>query len=91
MAPSPSMKKHNPARHKGNHHKKPWADTRSDKKNVRTPKPSLELVKFPYVVLPALEELECMKISYALFHLKNKVLMKLRGFLCFKSLASTAD
>jgi hypothetical protein len=79
MAPSPSMKKHNPARHKGNHHKKPWADTRSDKKNVRTPKPSLELVKFPYVVLPALEELECMKISYALFHLKNKVLMKLRA------------
>ena len=30
-------------------------------------------------------------ILYALFHLKNKVLMKLRGFLCFKSLASTAD
>jgi hypothetical protein len=47
---------------------------------------------FPYVALPAADELKTMKISYVLFFVKiYKVLMILHGILCSKGLKSTTD
>jgi hypothetical protein len=64
----------------------------ANQNKVLIPKPPPKLVIFPYVPLPAAEELKTMKLSFVLFFLKiYKVLMILHAILCSKGLKSTTD